>query len=133
MEHFSVFIRLFVADWFFIIDNTIFKGEFAINFLWTCLSCWFPLATRFYCISVACVTKVLLVFCTLCPFWKYEVSIGQSVRSHFSTIMIRTYTFDFIKTIVTNHKTHTFDAYAANSFSSSKNNILAASFIDTKV
>ena len=57
----SIWTKLFLADWFiFIIDNAIFRGEFGINFLWTCL---FSLATRFsYYIPNPYLTKQLLTF-----------------------------------------------------------------------
>ena len=41
-------IKIFsLTDFLFIIDDTKFKGEFAITFLWSRLLCWFLMATRF--------------------------------------------------------------------------------------
>ena len=55
-----------LTDLFFIID-LLFEGDFSINFLWSCLLYWFPLATRFYYTPAACAAKQLLIFNTLGP------------------------------------------------------------------
>ena len=69
-----------MTDLFLIIDNTIFKGEFALSILWTCLFCWFLLPTAFsYYIPVAFSTKHLLVCNVLLCFLK-NMNLDRLIR-----------------------------------------------------